>query len=168
VKIELIVMDVDGTMTDSRITYSENGDEIKAFNVKDGLAIVSWMRLGKKAAIITGRRSKIVERRAKELHIEHFYQGCENKLEKLKSLVELLGIGMENVAVIGDDLNDYQMLEAAGISFVPRDASQYVDKIATVILTRTGGDGAVREMIEYLLKKEGLEEQFLALWREHG
>jgi len=163
--IELIVLDVDGTMTDSRITYTQNGDEIKAFNVKDGLAIVSWMKLGKKVAIITGRSSKIVERRAKELHIEHFYQGCDDKLTKLKELIEKLDIKMENVAAIGDDLNDYQMLEAAGISFVPRDASSYVDKIASVVLTRKGGNGAVREMIEYLIKKERLEEKFLNLWR---
>jgi 3-deoxy-D-manno-octulosonate 8-phosphate phosphatase (KDO 8-P phosphatase) len=165
VSIELIVLDVDGTMTDSQITYTESGSEIKAFNLKDGLAIVSWMRLGKKAAIITGRQSKIVERRAKELHIEHFYQGCDDKLTKLKELIEKLEITMENVAVIGDDLNDYRMLEAAKISFVPRDASQYVDKIASVILTQKGGSGAVREMIEYLIKKEGLEERFLDLWR---
>jgi len=163
--IELIVLDVDGTMTDSRITYTQNGDEIKAFNVKDGLAIVSWMKLGKKVAIITGRSSKIVERRAKELHIEHFYQGCDDKLTKLKELIEKLDIKMENVAAIGDDLNDYQMLEAVEISFVPRDASSYVDKIASVVLTRKGGNGAVREMIEYLLKKERLEEDFLNLWR---
>lgn len=163
--IELIVLDVDGTMTDSHITYSENGDEIKAFNVKDGLAIVSWMKLGRKVAIITGRSSKIVERRAKELHIEHFYQGCDDKLTKLESLVQTLDISMENVAAIGDDLNDYRMLEAAQISFVPRDASHYVDKIATVILTQNGGSGAVREMIEYLIKKEGLEEKFLDLWK---
>ena len=163
--IELIVLDVDGTMTDSRITYSENGDEIKAFNVKDGLAIVSWMRLGKKVAIITGRSSKIVERRANELGIEYFYQGCDDKLTKLKELIEKLDITMENVAAIGDDLNDYKMLEAAGVSFVPRDASSYVDKIASVVLTRKGGNGAVREMIEYLLKNERLEEKFLNLWR---
>jgi len=165
VSIDLIVLDVDGTMTNSHITYSNSGDEIKSFNVKDGLAIVSWMRLGKKAAIITGRHSAIVERRAKELHIEHFYQGCDDKLDKLRELTEKLEISMENVAVIGDDLNDYQMLEAAGISFVPRDASHYVDKIASVILTQKGGEGAVREMIEYLIKKEGLEEKFLKLWR---
>ncbi len=163
--IELIVLDVDGTMTDSRITYSENGDEIKAFNVKDGLAIVSWMKLGKKVAIITGRSSKIVERRARELHIEYYYQGCNDKLTRLQTLIEKLDISMENVAVIGDDLNDYRMLEAAQVSFVPRDASEYVDRIASVILTQNGGDGAVREMIEYLIRKEGLEEKFLDLWR---
>ena len=162
--IELIVLDVDGTMTDSRITYSENGDEIKSFNVKDGLAIASWRRLGKQVAIITGRSSQIVARRAKELRIEHFYQGVHNKREVLESLLDKLDISMENVAAIGDDLNDLSMLKAAAISFVPRDASAYVDKIADVILTKKGGDGAVREMIEYLIKNEGLEKKYLALW----
>jgi len=162
--IELIVLDVDGTMTDSRITYSENGDEIKSFNVKDGLAIASWRKLGKQVAIITGRSSQIVARRAKELHIEHFYQGIHNKKEVLESLLVKLDLTMENVAAIGDDLNDLQMLKAAEISFVPRDASAYVDKIADVILTKTGGDGAVREMIENLIVQEGLEQKYLELW----
>lgn len=162
--IELIVLDVDGTMTDSHITYSANGDEIKSFNVKDGLAIASWRKLGKQVAIITGRSSDIVARRAKELHIEHFYQGIDNKKEVLEDLLEKLDLTMDNVAAIGDDLNDLQMLNAAKISFVPRDASAYVDKIANVILTKKGGDGAVREMIEYLITKQGLEEKYLELW----
>ena len=161
--IELIVLDVDGTMTDSHITYSENGDEIKSFNVKDGLAIASWRRLGKQVAIITGRSSSIVARRAKELHIEHFYQGIHNKREVLEALLEKLDLTMENVAAIGD-VNDLQMLRSAKISFVPRDASAYVDKIATVILSKKGGDGAVREMIEHLIINEGLEEKYLELW----
>jgi len=162
--IELIVLDVDGTMTDSHITYSENGDEIKSFNVKDGLAIASWRKLGKQVAIITGRSSSIVARRAKELHIEHFYQGIHNKKEVLEALLEKLDLTMDNVAAIGDDLNDLQMLRSAKISFVPRDASAYVDKIATVVLSKKGGDGAVREMIEHLIIKEGLEEKYLELW----
>jgi len=164
VSIELIVLDVDGTMTDSRITYSENGDEIKSFNAKDGLAIAAWRKLGKQVAIITGRSSKIVAKRAKELHIEHFYQGIHNKKEVLEKLLENLNLSMENVAAIGDDLNDLQMLKAAKISFVPRDASPYVDKIATVILSKKGGDGAVREMIEKLIISEGLEKKYLDLW----
>lgn len=162
--IELIVLDVDGTMTDSRITYSENGDEIKSFNVKDGLAIASWRKLGKQVAIITGRSSNIVARRAEELQIEHFYQGIDNKKEVLESLLKKLDLTMDNVAAIGDDLNDLQMLKAAKVSFVPRDASAYVEKIATVILSKKGGDGAVREMIEYLINKEGLEKKYLELW----
>ena len=162
--IELVVLDVDGTMTDSRITYSEKGDEIKSFNVKDGLAIASWRKLGKQVAIITGRSSQIVARRAQELHIEHFYQGIHNKKEVLESLLEKLDLTMENVAAIGDDLNDLQMLKAAEISFVPRASSAYVDKIADVILSKKGGDGAVREMIENLIMREGLEKKYLELW----
>ena len=162
--IALIVLDVDGTMTDSHITYSENGDEIKSFNVKDGLAITSWRKLGKQVAIITGRKSNIVARRAKELNIEHFYQGVSNKKEVLESLLTKLDISIDNVAAIGDDLNDLQMLKMVNISFVPRDASSYVDKIATVILSKKGGDGAVREMIEYLIQKEGLEKEYMDLW----
>lgn len=162
--IELIVLDVDGTMTDSRITYSEEGDEIKSFNVKDGLAIASWRKLGKQVAIITGRTSKIVARRAKELHIEHFYQGIHNKKEVLETLLQKLDLTMDNVAAIGDDLNDLQMLKAVKVSFVPRDSSAYVDKIATVILSKKGGNGAVREMIEKLIVSEGLEKKYLELW----
>jgi 3-deoxy-D-manno-octulosonate 8-phosphate phosphatase (KDO 8-P phosphatase) len=162
--IELIVLDVDGTMTDSRITYSENGDEVKSFNVKDGLAIVAWKKLGKQVAIITGRSSNIVKRRAKELHIEYFYQGIENKKKVLEKLLIKLDLTMDNVASIGDDLNDLAMLKASKMSFVPRDASAYVDRVATVILNKKGGDGAVREMIEILISKEGLEEKYLNLW----
>lgn len=162
--IELIVLDVDGTMTDSRISYSANGDEIKSFNVKDGLAIASWRRLGKQVAIITGRKSEIVARRAKELNIEHFYQGIKNKREVLEELLLKLDLTMESVATIGDDLNDLQMIKASKISFVPRDASIFVEKEASVILTKKGGDGAVREMIEYLINKEGLMDRYLGLW----
>ncbi len=162
--IELIVLDVDGTLTDSRITYSQVGDEIKSFNVKDGLAIVSWRRLGKQVAIITGRKSEIVARRAKELHIEHFYQGVADKKRVLTELLERLDLEMSQVAAIGDDLNDLSMLREAKLAFVPRDASGYVEREADVILTKKGGDGAVREMIEYLIIKEELEEKYLQLW----
>ena len=162
--IELIVLDVDGTLTDGKITYSENGDEIKSFSVKDGLAIASWIKLGKKVAIITGRSSKIVERRAKELGIEHFYQGIHNKQEVLEELLKTLGLTMESVASAGDDLNDYKMLRASKRSFVPIDASEYVKTVATTVLEKRGGEGAVREMIEMLIKDENLEEQYLALW----
>lgn len=162
--IELIVLDVDGTMTNGHITYSTAGDEIKSFNVKDGLAIASWRKLGKHVAIITGRSSAVVERRAKELRIEHFYQGIERKKEKLDEIVEKLGISYDNVAAIGDDLNDLTMLKAAAIAFVPSDASRFVEPYADITLSAKGGEGAVREMIEFLIEREGLEERFLALW----
>jgi 3-deoxy-D-manno-octulosonate 8-phosphate phosphatase (KDO 8-P phosphatase) len=162
--IELIVLDVDGTMTEGKITYTQNGDEIKSFCVKDGLAIASWIRLGKQVAIITGRKSKIVERRAKELGITHFYQGIHHKREVLEELLSKLNLTMDNVASIGDDLNDHRMLTSSKMAFVPANASHHVKDIADVTLTNRGGEGAVREMIEQLIISEGLEEKYLKLW----
>jgi len=162
--IELIVLDVDGCMTDGGIIYTAEGDEIKSFNVKDGFAIANWIALGRSAAIITGRRSKIVERRAEELGIGHLYQGVKDKLAVLESICEELGITTKQSAVIGDDLNDYRMLKACGHSFVPADAMHHVVEIADTVLSRKGGDGAVREMIELLILKEGLEEEYLSRW----
>jgi len=164
-KIKLIVLDVDGTLTDGSIGYTQNGDEVKTFNVKDGLAIKSWIKLGREVAIITGRNSDIVARRAKELDIQHCYQGVKDKLTLLEKITTQLDISMENVASIGDDLNDYKMLKASKLAFVPNDASVYVEAIADIILDTKGGEGAVREMIEYLIKKEGLENKFLKLWK---
>ncbi|MCG3717059.1 3-deoxy-D-manno-octulosonate 8-phosphate phosphatase, partial [Aliarcobacter butzleri] len=97
--IELIVLDVDGTLTDGKITYSTNGEELKSFSVADGLAIASWTKdLGKKAAIITGRNSSITERRAKELHITHIYQGIENKQAVLENILKEENLSWNQVA----------------------------------------------------------------------
>ena len=162
--IEVIVLDVDGCMTNGQIIYTNSGDELKAFNVKDGFAIVQWLRLGKKAAIITGRGSKIVEYRAKELGIEYLYQCVQKKEEAVRELSQRLGIGLEQFAAIGDDLNDYKLLQAVGISFAPNDAIEYIKSSVDVVLQADGGKGAVREMIEYILKAENLYEQFLEQW----
>ena len=163
--IELIVLDVDGTLTDGKITYTQKGDEVKSFCVKDGLAIASWVKLGKQVAIITGRNSKIVERRAKELGVEHFFQGVHNKQEVLEALLQRLNLTLQNVASAGDDLNDFKMLKASKLAFVPANASSYIQEIADVVLSKKGGDGAVREMIEKLIVQENLEEDYLALWQ---
>jgi 3-deoxy-D-manno-octulosonate 8-phosphate phosphatase (KDO 8-P phosphatase) len=162
--IDLIVLDVDGCLTDGRIVYGNDGEEIKAFDVKDGFAIVNWVAMGRHAAIITGRRSKIVERRAKELGITHFYQGVKDKLAMLEELCLDLHIGLDQVAAIGDDLNDFRMLQACGRSFTPADAMHHVTAIADVVLSKKGGRGAVREMIELLIREEGLEEEYLSRW----
>ncbi len=162
--IELLVLDVDGCMTDGAIVYTQNDDEIKAFNVKDGLAIVSWIRMGKMVAIITGRKSKIVERRAKELGIKHFYQGVSNKREQLEKILAQEHLTFDNVAVIGDDLNDYHMLKAAKRSFTPHDGVAYIQAHVQTVLGRKGGDACIREMIDIIVKEEGLEEEFLKQW----
>jgi 3-deoxy-D-manno-octulosonate 8-phosphate phosphatase (KDO 8-P phosphatase) len=162
--IELIVLDVDGTMTDGKITYDSNGQEYKSFCVKDGLAIASWIALGKQVAIITGRESNIVEKRAKELKIKHFYQKVKQKDKKLEEILEKEALSWENVAVIGDDLNDYLMLKKAKISFCPLNAANFIKNSVDIVLNCNGGEGAVRDMIEYLINAEGLQEEFLNLW----
>lgn len=163
--IELLVFDVDGCLTNGQITYSEKGDEIKSFDVKDGLAISSWVRMGKKAAIITGRKSKIVERRAKELGISYLFQGVKDKFAVLDELRKKLNLEFEQIAAIGDDLNDFRMLEAVGKSYMPADGSHYVREVCSRVLEKKGGNGAVREMIEELIADSGLEEEFLKIWK---
>ena len=163
--IELIVLDVDGTLTDGGITYSNSGDELKTFDVADGLAIATWTKkLGKKAAIITGRNSLIVERRAKDLKIEHLYQGIHNKDEVLENILKEEGISWHQVAAIGDDLNDFKMLKKAGLSFTPANGTKYLEDVVNVRCKAYGGSGAVREMIEYIIKEDGIEEDFVNAW----
>lgn len=163
--IRLLILDVDGCLTNGGIIYGESGEETKAFNVKDGLAIKSWLALGGEAAIITGRSSGIVRRRAQELGITHLYQGVKNKAQQLDALCATLAIPLEQTAAIGDDLNDLRMLKRVGSSFCPADASAYVTAVAGTVLKRRGGDAAVREMIEILLRGNGQEEAFLAPWQ---
>jgi 3-deoxy-D-manno-octulosonate 8-phosphate phosphatase (KDO 8-P phosphatase) len=163
--IELIVLDVDGTLTDGKITYSNSGEESKSFDVADGLAIAVWTKkFGKKAAIITGRNSVLVERRAKELNITHLHQGIKNKQEVLEKILEEEGLNWSQVAAIGDDLNDYHMLRKAGLSFTPANGSHYIKDIVNVVCENKGGEGAVREMMEYIFKEDNLEEDFLNAW----
>lgn len=163
--IKLIVLDVDGTLTDGKITYSNSGEELKSFDVADGLAIAVWTKkFGKKAAIITGRNSQIVEKRAKELKISHLHQGIKDKQAVLEEILKEEGISWNEVAAIGDDLNDYTMLKKAGLSFTPANGSSYLKKIVNVVCQNSGGNGAVREMMEYIFKEDGLEEEFLNVW----
>jgi len=164
--IKLIVLDVDGTLTDGGIIYDASGVESKCFNVKDGFAIVSWMRLGMKAAIITGRTSAVVAKRAQELGISHLYQGVKDKAACLQTILEAEGLSLENVAAIGDDLNDYGMLRDAKRAFIPADASTLIDEVADVRLSRAGGRGAVAEMIEMILSDQNMMAEYLAPWKK--
>ena len=164
--IELIVLDVDGTLTDGKIYYTNEGDEIKAFNIKDGLMVASWNRLGKKSAVITGRKSQIVERRAKELGITYIIQGERNKAKSLEEILKKENLKFSQVAIIGDDLNDLCMMKMVEKTFAPIDANPYIYDYVSNPLRKKGGDGAVAEMIEILLREENLYDKFLALWEE--
>lgn len=162
--IKLIVLDVDGCLSDGKIIYNSDGSETKNFNVKDGLAISSWIKMGLHVAIITGRESQIVQRRAKELGIEHLFQGIKDKDVVLEKLIELLGLKHYEVAAIGDDLNDFKMLRSVGRSFTPKDGVKEIREIVDTTLTCNGGNGAVREMIDTLIDESDLRDQFMALW----
>lgn len=163
--IELLVFDVDGCLTDGGIVYgNSDAEEFKVFNVKDGFGIVSWMKLGKKSAIITGRNSRVVERRAKELGITYLVQNVKNKKEALEEILQKEGLGFENVAAIGDDLNDLSLLKAVGLSFAPVDAMPLVCQEVDIVLSLGGGKGVVREMIDNVVARENLNREFLKLW----
>ena len=163
--IELIVLDIDGTLTDGKIIYTSSGDELKNFSVKDGLAIATWTKkLGKKAAIITGRTSKLVEKRAKDLGITHLYQGVDNKDEILANILKEENLSWNQTASIGDDLNDLKMLKKTSLSFSPNDACALVKNTVNVVCKANGGNGAAREMIEYICKLDNCEEDFINAW----
>lgn len=163
--IELLVFDVDGCLTDGGIAYGNSDvEEFKIFNVKDGFGIVSWHKLGRKSAIITGRSSRVVERRAKELGIAYLFQDVKNKKETLELILKQENLTFENVAAIGDDLNDLSLLRSVGLSFAPSDALPLVKDEVDVLLSLGGGKGAVRQMIDEVVKRENLSEEFLKLW----
>jgi len=162
--IKLIVLDVDGCLSDGKLIYSNDAIESKNFNVKDGLGISTWIKIGNQVAIITGRESKIVQRRAKELGVQHLFQGIKDKDIVLKKLLVSLDISFENVGVIGDDLNDYNMLSLAERSFTPRDGVKEIKEIVDTILDFNGGDGAVRQMIDILVDENNQREEFRAVW----
>lgn len=150
-RYKLFVMDVDGTLTDGKIYMSGQGELYKAFDIKDGYGIKHILpQMGINAAIITGRESDIVQRRAKELGIDLLYQGVTDKLSVLKEIVKEQNCTLDEVVYIGDDMNDIQCLRNAGFSACPADAQQKIKLNVDYVATKSGGDGAIREIIDYL------------------
>ena len=119
--IKILVLDVDGTLTDGKIYVDDKDNSFKAFNVKDGFALVNWIKLGGEVAILTGKKSNIVERRAKELGIKYVIQGSKNKTQDLKKLLDELDITFENTAYMGDDLNDIGVMKKVGLTACPKE-----------------------------------------------
>lgn len=149
--IKLIISDVDGVWTDGRIIYTSGGDEIKEFNVRDGLGVKLAQRAGITVALLTSRQSPVIERRAKELGIVDVHQGAANKLVA----AEKLGVPFDQIAYIGDDLPDLAPMYRAAISAAPSDAAPEVLAAATWKLESAGGRGAFRELVEKLLRERG-------------
>lgn len=153
----MLLLDVDGVMTDGGIYFTENGDEIKKFNIQDGYGIVKWRRMGGRVGIITGRVSKIVARRAADLGIEDVFQNLENKTEAYGQLLTKYALADKQVAYIGDDEFDLPVLNRVGFSAAPADAVEAVRRNVQYVCKRNGGAGAVREVIDLLLKAKGHE-----------
>lgn len=152
--IQLLILDVDGTMTDGGIYYDENGIETKKFNAKDGLGIVLAQKAGIDIMLLTGRTSKITERRANELKVKYCFQGIRDKAGFLQQFWSENNISAENTAFVGDDLNDMDAMKLVASTACPADAVQQIKEISHIVLTRNGGCGAVREYIDLILKSK--------------
>ncbi|MBI4647765.1 MAG: HAD-IIIA family hydrolase [Bacteroidia bacterium] len=160
-KIKLVLTDIDGVWTDGGMYYDETGNELKKFNTSDSAGIVFLKLLNIPVGIVTGETTKCIERRAKKLGVDYIYMGVKNKLKIAKKICNKVGINLKQVAYIGDDLNDIILLKEVGISAVPANAPEYVRKYAHFCLKKKGGEGAFREFIEIILKKNNLFDKVI-------
>ncbi len=158
-KVRLLILDVDGVMTDGRIIIDDNGVEYKAFNVRDGHGIKMLQRTGVEVAIITGRRSEVVLKRAQELGIKHVHQRSHNKLETFEELKKELGVEDAQAAFVGDDLVDLPVMRRVGLSVAVADADSEVCARAHWVTESGGGRGAVREVTDLIIKARGLWDE---------
>jgi 3-deoxy-D-manno-octulosonate 8-phosphate phosphatase (KDO 8-P phosphatase) len=154
-KIRMLVMDVDGVLTDGTVLINSDGSEGKNFSIVDGHGIKLWHRAGFETAIISGRPSGATTVRAEQIGIGHVLQGCKKKLPAFEELLEKVSLSADQVAFIGDDLLDLPIVRRAAFGVAVANAVDELKESADYITTRKGGDGAVREVIEYILKKNG-------------
>jgi 3-deoxy-D-manno-octulosonate 8-phosphate phosphatase (KDO 8-P phosphatase) len=167
-KIDLLVMDVDGVLTDGRIIYSESGELIKSFDVTDGTGLKYWHRLGKQSAIISGREPPVVLKRAQELGIAHVFQGVKDKAAVLERLFASLKLEPSRAAYVGDDLMDIPAMRMVGFPVAVATARPEVLAAAEYVTRAEGGRGAVREVVELMLKSQGLWDQIMARYATPG
>ncbi|RLC32529.1 MAG: phenylphosphate carboxylase subunit delta [Deltaproteobacteria bacterium] len=154
-KIKLLFLDVDGVLTDGRIIMNAHGEEIKAFDVKDGQGLKMLLSIGVEVAIVSGRKSRVVEYRARDLGIKQLYQGVNDKKSLCRQLIEERGLEKEQVCCMGDDLPDLAMFRESGLRIAVADAAEEVRRAADRVTKNRGGRGAVREVCEWLLACRG-------------
>jgi 3-deoxy-D-manno-octulosonate 8-phosphate phosphatase (KDO 8-P phosphatase) len=160
--IKMIVMDVDGTLTDGSVFVLPDGEEVKAYNVKDGLGILLARLAGLKTAIITGKTSKSLEIRAKKLRIDELHQGVLDKMPVFEAILKKYQLAAEETAYIGDDIGDLEVIRLVGLAAAVADAHPAIKKQSHFICRLSGGRGAVRELIEFILESQqkwGLVEE---------
>lgn len=161
-RIEFLLLDVDGVLTDGGIIYGDDGTEIKTFHVRDGSGLALWRKAGKRAGIITGRRSRIVEVRAAELGVDPVIQGAADKMAAFRTVLASTSFRPEQVAYVGDDLPDVPVLRHVGLAAAVADACPEVRAAAQVVTQKAGGRGAVREVIELILGCQGHWQRLVA------
>ncbi|MDR4464365.1 MAG: HAD-IIIA family hydrolase [Nitrospira sp.] len=154
-EIRLVATDVDGVLTDAGMYYSESGDEWKKFNTRDGMGIKLLQKAGLITAIVTQERTRLVARRAEKLAIPELHQGVMDKLAVIRNMAERYGISLRHIAYIGDDVNDIEALKAVGFSATPADGLPQVRKVVDHVCQLKGGEGAVRELAEMILRSRG-------------
>jgi 3-deoxy-D-manno-octulosonate 8-phosphate phosphatase (KDO 8-P phosphatase) len=165
--IKLLILDVDGVLTDGKILYNDRGEEIKAFNVRDGHGLKLLMRAGIGIALITGRKSKVVLHRARDLGIKNVYQRVTNKIEVYEKILKGKKLKDENVGFVGDDLVDIPVLKRVGFSAAVGDAIPEVREVADYVASKKGGEGAVREICELLLKVQNKWEEITERYQKN-
>lgn len=158
-KVKAVVFDVDGVLTDGSLTFDENGVEYKTFNAKDGQGIVMLTKTGFVTAIITARENGTVRHRFKNLGMTKLFEGCKNKIQALRELMEEFNLKPEEIAYMGDDLPDICVLKVVGFPCCPNDAVDEVQNYAKLKVSKNGGRGAVREMCDFILKSTGKYEE---------
>jgi 3-deoxy-D-manno-octulosonate 8-phosphate phosphatase (KDO 8-P phosphatase) len=167
-RIEMLVLDVDGVLTDGGIIYADDGTELKQFHVRDGSGLKIWQYLGKRAAIITGRTSKVVTVRAAELGIAPVYQGAPEKMAAYRELLAAGGLRTEQVCFIGDDVPDLPLLLNCGLAVAVADACPEARAAAHYVTRAAGGRGAVREAIELILRCQGAWQRVVERFRSEA
>ncbi len=159
--IKFMIFDADGVLTDGRIYFNDRGEELKVFSVKDGSGVTYWHRAGFKSAIISGRNSRVIEHRARELGIEDVHQGAQYKLGVYENVIEKHKLEDKDVCYIGDDLIDLPVLKRVGFSVAVKDSPEEVLSVVDYVTDAPGGGGAVREVVEKVLKSQGKWESII-------
>ena len=165
---KLVITDIDGVWTDGGMYYDQTGNEWKKFNTADSAGVLFLNLLDIPVAIITGEDTEIVRRRAEKLKIKHLYMGVKDKVKVAHELCDQLQIRLEDVAYIGDDLNDIQLLKKVGLSAAPMNAPHYIKKMVNITMKTKGGDGAFREFVETILTNTGHMEDVLAKYLKNN
>jgi 3-deoxy-D-manno-octulosonate 8-phosphate phosphatase (KDO 8-P phosphatase) len=160
-KLKLLILDVDGVLTDGRLFFDNNGEEYKCFHARDGHGIKLLRQTGVEVAVISGRKSNSVSLRMKSLGVEHVYQGHENKIAALAEIMQKTSLKPEQVAHIGDDLLDLPVMTRVGLSIAVSDANDAVKDYADWCTKTAGGQGAVREVCDFIMQSQGTFDNIL-------